>query len=302
MNHLFQYGKVDIRYLYPLDFEEFLWAINEKSLTHKIKECFENNVPIEHIFHDKLLKIYQHYLCIGGMPACVNNYVKNNLDITNFNKDIQANIIMSYIADMSKYTTGAEAIKANELYQSIPLQLGKENKKFKYSILDSSGGKRKYESSIEWLSHSGLVNIATLVETPVIPVYTYQKSSFFKVYLNDTGLLMSLGKIDFETILFNKNMLYKGMITENYIAQTLKTKGYDLFYWESSSQAEIDFIITIKGNVLPIEVKANDNTTSKSLSVYNRKYNPEYSIRISSKNFGFANQIKSVPLYAAYLI
>lgn len=113
---------------------------------------------------------------------------------------------------------------------------------------------------------------------------------------------MNLGKIDFETILFDMSSIYKGMITENYVAQTLKKNGNELIYWESESKAEVDFIISQKGNIIPIEVKSSERVTSKSLTTYMKKYNPEYAIRISSKNFGFNNNIKSVPLYAVHLI
>ncbi len=299
----FPVGKVRIEYLYPLDFEEFLWAIGEKSLAEMIKEHFKSNKAIEQIFHEKIMNLYKEYTCIGGMPACINEFVQKDKKIVEFDKNIQESIVLSYIADMAKYTVGAEAIKTNEVYNSIPSQLGKENKKFQYKLIgNKTGGKRRYESSIQWLINSGIVLKSTLINDARPPIYTNKKENIFKIYLNDVGLLMNLGKIDFETILFDMSSIYKGMITENYVAQTLKKNGNELIYWESESKAEVDFIISQKGNIIPIEVKSSERVTSKSLTTYMKKYNPEYAIRISSKNFGFNNNIKSVPLYAVHLI
>jgi hypothetical protein len=301
-NSSFPVGKVRIEYLQPLDFEEFLWAIGENLLSDEIHRCYENMEPMNEALHEKALNLYKMFLCIGGMPASINEFINKNKDIVFYGEDVKKNIITAYIADMSKYTTNSEAIKVREIYNSIPKQLGKENQKFQYKIISSNARSRDYESSIEWLIQSGIILECNLVKTPQIPLEINKETKTFKLYLSDCGLLMNLAKISITSILNDVNMLYKGIIAENFVAQTLKVKGYPLYYYENNSKAEIDFLLNIEDEIIPVEVKASTNTTSKSLSSYMKKYNPKYAIRISSKNFGFNNNIKSIPLYAVHLI
>ena len=298
----FPVGKVRIEYLNPLDFEEFLWAIGEDLLSDEIHRCYEKMEPMNQALHEKALNLYRMFLCTGGMPASINEFIRKNKDIMFYENDTKENILTAYIADMSKYTTSSEAIKVREIYKSIPIQLGKENQKFQYKLISSNARSRDYESSIEWLIQSGIVLECNLVKTPKMPLEIYKETKIFKLYLSDCGLLMNLAKITITSILNDINMLYKGIIAENFVAQTLKSKGYPLYYYENNSKAEIDFLLNIKDEIIPVEVKASDNTTSKSLSAYMSKYNPKYAIRISSKNFGFENNIKSIPLYAVHLI
>ncbi|OGO86541.1 MAG: hypothetical protein A2Y22_00755 [Clostridiales bacterium GWD2_32_59] len=142
----------------------------------------------------------------------------------------------------------------------------------------------------------------TLVEEPRIPLKVYENEGHFKIYLNDVGLLSELSNMSAYDIYSQDGNIFKGMLTENYVAQALVSKDYNLNYWRSSNTSEIDFLMSVKGDIIPIEVKSATNTKSKSLNVYIDKYNPRYSIRISGKNFGFVNNIKSVPLYAAHLV
>ena len=142
----------------------------------------------------------------------------------------------------------------------------------------------------------------TLVNKIEPPLKAFEKLEFFKLYVNDVGLLTSLLEIDFSDILLNTEFMLKGAIAENYVAQTFKTNNISLYYWKSNNMAEIDFLLYNKDGIIPVEVKATDNTKSKSLNYYIEKYNPKYSIRLSTKNFGFNNNIKSIPLYAAFLI
>lgn len=301
-NSSFPVGKVQIEYLYPLDFEEFLWAMEEDLLSDEIHKSYDKMKPMPQALHEKALKLYKIFLCTGGMPASINELIRIDKDIVFYTNDIKENILTAYIADMSKYTSGAEAIKIREIYKSIPMQLGKENQKFQYKIISSNARSRDYESSIEWLIQSGIILECNLVKTPKIPLEIYKESKVFKLYLSDCGLLMNLAKISITSILNDINMLFKGIIAENYVAQTLKSKGYPLYYYENNSKAEIDFLLTLEDEIIPVEVKAADNTTSKSLVAYMNKYNPKYAIRISSKNFGFSNNIKTIPLYAVHLI
>ncbi|OGO84778.1 MAG: hypothetical protein A2Y24_04720 [Clostridiales bacterium GWE2_32_10] len=298
----FPVGKVHRKYLYSMDFEEFLWALGEEMLTEEIREGFKKDRALMEPIHEKAMNIYRDYLFVGGMPASVLEYIKNKKDLSRYDRIIKKNIIGDYIADMTKYTTNAENIRINEVYKSIPKQLGRDNNKFSYTLVDEKGNKRMYETSIEWLINSNLVNKCVLVKTPQIPLTAYEEDNYFKIYLNDVGLLTELSNMTPYDIVSESSNLYRGMLTENYVAQTLASGELGLNYWRSSNVAEIDFVLSIQGTVIPIEVKSATNTKSKSLNVYKDKYKPKYAIKISGKNFGFVNGIKSVPLYAAYMI
>lgn len=297
----FPVGKVWIDYLYPMNFSEFLRAIGENKILELIEECYKNIMPMLDATHEKALKLYYDYMCIGGMPMAILDYIENEKDILKCNDELHRNMIISYLADMAKYTKNTESIKNNKIYNSIPVQLGKENKKFKYSLVDKSARSREYETSIDWLMSSNMVLKCQGINTPKSPLKSNVEDNF-KLYLSDIGVLRVLAKIEKNEILLNKNMLYKGVLAENYVAQILYAKNRELYYWQLGSQYEVDFLISVDGDVIPIEVEASDNTTSKSLNYYITRYKPIYSIRISTKNFGFSNNIKSIPLYAAHLI
>ena len=298
----FPVGKVWIDYLYPMTFEEFLEAIGEEKLLKIIKQCYENMEPMLESLHQKALNLYYDYICIGGMPAAILHYIENDKNVLKFKDEINEIIITSYMADMAKYTENIESIRNAKIYNSIPAQLGKENKKFKYSLVEKSARAREYESSLEWLIASNMILKCNSIKTPKSPLKAYLDNNF-KIYLSDIGLLRVLSKISVNEILINKNMLFKGVLTENYVAEILNAKYRELYYWQiGSGMYEVDFLINIDGDIIPIEVKANDNVTSKSLRYYVDRYKPKYSIRISTKNFGMSNLIKSIPLYAAHLI
>ena len=298
----FPVGKVWIDYLYPMDFEEFLLAIGEEKLLKTIENSYKYMTPMIESLHEKALKLYYEYICIGGMPAAILNYIDNEKNITKFDDEINNIIITSYIADMAKYTQNIESIRNARIYNSIPAQLGKENKKFKYSLVEKSARAREYESSLDWLISSNMILKCDNIKTPKSPLKAYTDNTF-KVYLSDMGLLRALAKISVNEIISNKNMIYKGILAENYVAEILFAKNRELYYWQlNSGMYEVDFLINIDGDIIPIEVKASDNTTSKSLNYYIKRYKPKYSIRISSKNFGLSNNIKSIPLYATHLL
>ncbi len=293
-------GKVRKVILHPMDFEEFLWAINQDLLVDKIRECFNNNKQM--LAHDLAIQLYRDYLYIGGMPASVLEYINKDKNIVHFDRMVKQDILGAYITDMSKYTTSSENIKINKLFKSIPMQLSRESSKFTYRIVEDTASKKKYETSIDWLIHGNLVNKCTLAQIPKIPLIAYIKENLFKIYLNDVGLLCELSEITPNNLLSDDFNLYKGMLSENYVAQTFIANNFSLYYWKSKKNAEIDFLINYKGEIIPVEVKAAENTKAKSLKVYIERYNPRYSIKISAKNFGFVNNIKSIPLYAAYLL
>jgi len=296
----FPVGKVDFHYLYPFKFDEFLCGIGYELLVEKIIDCYHNNSEMPTVIHEKILKLYKQYLCIGGMPAAINEFVSKGLDLVAFDRMVQENIINAYIADMSKYTTGSEAVKVQAIYKSIPEQLAGDNKKFKYSVVEKGAKASRFGSAIEWLILSRTNLECSLIKRPEFPLIAYKEKGHFKIYHNDVGLLMSMGNIPFRVIMLsNEHNLFKGAVTENYVAQQLKSNNDELFYWKSKTH-EVDFIAQINDNIIPVEVKAGDNKRSRSLNEYIKLYSPKYAIRLSAKNFGLIDGIKSIPLYAAF--
>lgn len=297
----FPVGKVDIKTLYPLDFEEFLMALEKDKYIELIKESFEQDVPLS--CHETMLDIYKIYLVVGGMPAAVKEYVEKN-DF-NFVLSIQKNINNSYIGDMAKYATPNETTKIMAAFNSIPAQLAKDNRKFQYKVIKSGARAHEYETPIDWLKASGVIIKCYKCNEGKLPLSAYTDFNSFKVYMTDTGLLCSQFGIPANAVVVDTPLLngFKDTLKENYVAFSLSVNNYGVYYWESNGQAEVDFIIQDNmGNIIPIEVKAADNVRAKSLQQFVKKYNPPYAIRVSAKNFGFENGIKSVPLYAIFLI
>ncbi len=297
----FPVGKVLIKYMFPLDFEEYLKALNENKLIEEIKKHYQTNEPLTEAVHSYALDLYKKYLVLGGMPQIINNFIENDKNISKVNYELQDLIITSYQADMNKYTENTESIKNNKIYSVIPKELARENNIFKFSLINSDARKDRYISSLEWLQASNMILKCDLVNKNESPLKSFISDEKFKIYLSDTGLLRSLSNIDYNEILLDQNEMYKGVLTENYVACELFNKYRELYFY-TFNKYEIDFLIKINGKIIPIEVKSGRRTTSKSLNEYINKYNPEYSIRISTKNFGFENNIKSVPLYAVFCI
>lgn len=297
----FPVGKVDFINMYPLDFEEFLIALGQENLANAIKDCFYTNTPLS--IHETAMDYYRKYLLTGGMPSVVVQYIdKQDFD---FVKAEQKNINDAYIADMAKYATPHETTKIMAAFESIPAQLAKENKKFQYKVIKTGAKANQYETPIDWLKSSGIIIKCHKVTEGNLPLKAYCDFSSFKLYLTDIGLLTSKFDIPANIILSGNTHFdrFKGALAENYAAQALVTNGHNIFYWESSGKAELDFVMQDKdGNIIPIEVKSGEHTKAKSLGVFCSKYQCDYSIRISGKNFGFENGIKSVPLYAVWLI
>lgn len=297
----FPVGKVTIKYLYPMDFEEYLIALKEEKLVSEIRIHYESNEALMNPIHEKALDLYKKYLVLGGMPAMINNFINNECNISHVDFNLQEQIITSYLADMNKYTENSEGIKNSQIYNSIPKELARVNNTFKYSIVDKDARKVRYESSLDWLLASNMILKCDLTEKNESPLKAFVNSDKFKLYLSDVGLLRSLSNLDYSEILLDKNEMFKGVLTENYIACELYPKSKELYFY-NFNRYEIDFLIKVDGDIIPVEVKSGRRTNSKSLNEYIKKYNPKYSIRISSKNFGFENNIKSIPLYAVFCI
>lgn len=297
----FPVGKVDMITLYPLDFEEFLWALGKEKMSELILKHFEANEALS--LHDTAMDLYRIYLVTGGMPRAVLEYISNQ-DF-NFVMAAQKTINDAYIADMAKYATPMETTRIMAAFNSIPAQLAKDNHKFQYRIIKSGARAHDYETPIDWLRASGVVVKCAKVNEGKLPLTAYMDSSSFKIYMTDTGLLCSKFGIPPNAVLAGVQSFegFKGALAENYVCSALTTAGYTPFYWESQGKAEVDFVIQDKaGNIIPVEVKSSDNVKAKSLMQFISRYDPPYSIRISAKNFAFENGIKSVPLYAVFCI
>ena len=291
--------------MYPMDFQEFLIAMGEQLLIDCIKDCFINNKQMTSSVHEKALNLYRMYLITGGMPESIANMVKVNGDFIRYDKSILKDILSSYFKDMNKYVSSdMESLRINRVFNSLPSQLLNISKKFKYSNIDKDARAREYVSSLDWLLNSNIVLRCKSVNNPEIPLEGFVDEDIFKLYLSDVGILNTLLKIKMEDILSDNISLYKGIIAENYVANQLICKDYELYYWKNDNTAEIDFLLYNSDGIIPVEVKAGDTTQSKSLKIFMEKYNPKYAIRISTKDFGYDpnNRIKSIPLYATFLL
>ena len=298
----FPVGKVDIKTLYPLDIEEFMLALGEQSLVTQIKKCFETNTPMPALLHDYAMQIYRQYLIVGGMPECVMNYVETKDYI--LIRHTQETILQSYLNDMSKYNQLNEIKKTRLTYDNITVQLSKENTRFQYKFIKKGARAAEFENAIEWLCLSGIVSQVYKVEQIKKPLENYRDIDSFKIYVSDLGLLCAKKDLVPADILYSSDELndFKGGMIENYVQVQLTINGYKTYYWESNHTAEIDFIIQREGEIIPIEVKAADNTRAKSLKLYMDTYKPKYAIKISAKNFGEIDNKKIIPLYATFCI
>lgn len=304
-NFSFPVGKVKMLMMHPMDFEEFLIALDKPMLLNTIRECYKNNRAMNEELHNLALLYYRYYLITGGMPESVRNFIKNDCDIIKYDSTIKENIIDAYLKDMKKYVINLnETLKIEKVYNSIPKQISNESKKFQFSKIEKNAKTRDYELSLDWLDASNLILTSYRVSMPDKPLAAFRIDDFFKLFINDVGLLNHMLKIRYADILNDDLSLFKGAFVENYVASQFVSNEIDLYYWVSDGIAEIDFLIYNEDGIIPVEVKAANNTQSKSLKTYMDKFNPKYAIRISNKNFGYNEEkrIKSIPLYAVFCI
>jgi len=298
----FPVGKVDEINMFPMDFEEFLQALDKVLLVNEITSHFTNLKAMPEALHMQALELYRQYLIVGGMPAVVAEFIETGSLITS--TEIQGRILNEYIADMAKYAAPATSVKIRACYNSIPTQLAKENKKFQYKVVQKGGTASLFRESIEWLNSAGIVLKCQKTDHGYMPIAAYQDLSDFKLYMSDTGMLTMKSGMAQQTILsqVEEDNGFMGAMSENYVAQALYSNGFPLHYWKNENTAEIDFVLQINGKVIPLEVKKGFRTKSVSMAMFMKKYESPYAIRISRKNFGFENQIKSIPLYAVFCI
>ena len=297
----FPVGKVDELCMFPFTFEEYLMEFSPK-LIPLIREGYDNNTPLSAGLHNQAMELYLQYLVIGGMPDAILEYRKtNNYTIV---RARQLSICNNYISDMNKYTeTKTQAVRNEAVYNTLPSQLAKENKKFQYAKIKSGARANDYELSLDWLEKASVIIKCNKVSAGKEPLANYEDFLSFKVYMSDVGLYCAKSNNSHLSV-FGRTMgdTAKGALTENYVAQQLHANGLKLYYWESNNQAELDFVIQVGSSVIPIEVKSWEAVRSQSLEVFRKKYNIKMSMRVSAKNFGYENGIKSIPLYAVWCI
>ncbi len=296
----FPVGKVETLTMGPLDFEEFLWARGKEALCELIRTAYAHMEPLPEALHQEAIELYREYLLVGGMPASINAFLRRGsfLDVT----IVQSEILDNYVADMAKYASAADSVKIRGCYNSIPAQLAKENKKFQYKVVQKGGSATLFGESIEWLDLAGVVLKCRRIDQAYEPISVYADLSAFKLYMGDVGLLTAKSGISQQTVLSGEGNTFMGALTENYVAQQLAAKGYDLYYWESKSTAELDFVLQKENKIIGVEVKKGENVRSRSLNVFVNTYHPDHSIRFSLKHFGEKDGLKSVPLYAVFCV
>ena len=293
----FPVGKVDFMDLTPLSFFEFLEALGENELLKLLKN---NDFPMIEVFNTKIKEYLKLYYYVGGMPEVVNAYATNK-DLKEVRK-IQKELLAAYEQDFSKHAPSNIVPRIRQLWNNIPTQLAKENKKFIYGLIKEGARAREYEIALSWLIDCGIVYQMNRVNNCKVPLSAYQDFNAFKLYLLDVGLLAAMAEIDEKTLLDGNEIFveFKGSLTEQYVLCQLKQcTDLNVFYWTADTgTAEIDFITQIRGKNVPIEVKASENLQAKSLKTFVQKYNTEINVRTSMSNYRKEDWLINVPLYS----
>ena len=292
--------------MYSLDFEEFLWAKGYKeSQIEDLYKCMKDLVPLSKIQYDVMFENFKEYMVIGGMPAIVAKFITQN----NYSGllEMQKQILLDYEEDITKYAGGLDQGKILSVYRKIPTFLGNENKKFQISKISSGSRNREYVGTIDWLKNSGIINISYCMENISLPLGGNYNPDNYRVYFADTGLL--IGSLDAEAqndLRENKNFnTYKGAIYENIISDMLVKEGYNLYFYKNEKGTiEMDFFIRDKNSLIPVEVKANDNSTvSLNKLIDSEKYEDiKYGIKLCNKNIGFNGKFYTFPYFMTFLL
>jgi predicted AAA+ superfamily ATPase len=293
----FPVGKVDFLKLHPLSFSEFLMAMGKEQFAELIQQ--QNFDMITH-FKDTYIELLRYYYFVGGMPEAVSAFSERK----DFNevRNIQQQILSSYEQDFSKHAPHEIVPKIRQLWNSIPTQLARENRKFMYGLIKEGARAKEYEHALLWLSDCGLVHQVHRVSAPHLPLKAYEDAKAFKLFMVDIGLLSCMSRLRQE-VLLDKNDLFKefkGALTEQFVLQELKTLSeIDIYYWSAErGMAEVDFVIDNGIDIIPVEVKAEQNLQSKSLKSYREKYQPKISVRTSMANYKKDDWLVNLPLYA----
>jgi predicted AAA+ superfamily ATPase len=297
-NHTsFPVGKVEFLDMYPLDFTEFLEAMNETALVDLVRK---HDWELIKTFKSRYIELLKQYYYVGGMPQPVSTFIQRK-DFKEV-RQIQQRILNAYEQDFSKHAPNAIVPRIRMLWNAILSQLAKENRKFIYGLIKEGARAKEYELAMSWLIDCGLIHKVNNVSKPAIPLKAYEDFSSFKLFLVDVGLLAAMAELDAGSLLEGNAMFeeFKGALTEQYVLQQLVAlKVGSIHYWSpDNARSEIDFLVQIAGNVIPIEVKASENLRAKSLQVYYQKYKPTTAIRTSMSDFRKEEWMTNLPLYA----
>ena len=303
-------GSEHIIYMYPLDFEEFLWAKGiSKDVINYLKECFNNKEQISKAVHESMIRYFKEYICVGGLPEAVNIFLKTGDMNQVYNE--QRDILEEYKDDFGKHLDANEneevdkflLARIEEVFDSIPSQLAKENKKFQYSKIKIKGRSADYREAIQWLIDAGIVIPCYNLSTLESPLEGNKIDNVFKLYMRDSGLFVSmLEKGTAGEILSGNLGVYKGAIYENIIADAFAKMDRKLYYFHKDSGLEIDFITKYEGNITLIEVKSTTGKTKSASTILNDKnYNINHCIKFGEYNIGFTNNILTLPYYLVFL-
>ena len=296
-NRSFPVGKVDFLDLHPLNFSEFLLAVNEQPLLELLQTKSWDLITG---FKIKYIDLLKQYYYVGGMPEAVLTFA-NQKDFKKV-REKQLNILAAYEQDFSKHAPHEIVPRIRLIWKSLPSQLAKENRKFIYGNLKKGARAREFELAIEWLTDAGIVHKVSRCNKPGLPLIAYSVLSDFKLFLLDVGLLAAMGNLDIQTLISEQSLFeeFKGALTEQYVLQQLKSVGErPIYYWSAEKAiAEIDFLIQYQNLIIPVEVKAAENLKAKSLKAYHQKFNPEISIRTSLSDYRKEDWLINVPLYA----
>lgn len=290
----FPVGKVQFMTLYPMSFFEFLNAMGESMLVEFITS--QNHESIR-LFAPKLKELLKQYYYVGGMPEAVSSF-KESRD-WNEVREIQQEILESYNRDFSKHAPEDIVPRIRQIWASLPSQLSKENRKFLYGLVKEGARAREYELALQWLFDGGLIHKVNNVTAPRIPLKSYEDSSSFKIFIVDIGLLGAMSGLDSETIVKGNSIFteFKGALTEQYVLQQLIWKHKPYYWSKANAQQEIDFLLQIAGEVIPIEVKAEENLKAKSLKQFVMDYKPHTAIRTSMSDYREEEWMTNIPLY-----
>jgi len=294
----FPVGKVNHLHLHPLTFREYLRSADAAMLDYLCG--IDELKPMPEIFFSRIMASFHDYLICGGMPRPAQ--VMADSHDSSLVSSLQQQILDDYRADFAKHADKTEAIRIGYVFDSIPSQLGRENKKFVYQLVRSGARAREYENALLWLRRAGLTRKVSLCREPRLPLSAYDDLSAFKEYLVDVGLLRRLARIPPSVFLGRSAAFteFKGAMAENYVLQSLTAQvDVPLRYWTGTRNAEVDFLLQYDACILPIEVKSGINTRARSLSIYNAEFNPPVSLRYSEKNLMRQENIINVPLFMA---
>jgi predicted AAA+ superfamily ATPase len=290
--------------MYPLDFEEFLWAngINNKVID-SVKSCFEKETVVPEGIHNAMMELLYRYVIVGGLPEVVNTFLETkNIELI---YQLQRNLIAEYEEDMIKYADNSDKVRIRECFESIPKQLAKENKKFQYSVVRKGGRSSQYIGSIQWLEDAGLVKRCYNTQITELPLEGNAIKDCFKLYTTDIGLFVAMLDYGTQADILKGNLLaYKGSIFENLIADFLCKSGQKLYYFQKDSGLELDFLVRYKGECVVIEVKAKSGKTKSLKTVLKNKniYHVNHAIKLGKYNIGREEEMLTIPLYMGFLI